>query len=104
MESASSEPNPLLPYPTTVKYPLDAITLSAKKVVVIPPMSAGVPQEVPGRTVGVTLLLAPDALEVPTAFVAVTVNVYGVPVVKPVTVIGELEPVAVMPPGEDVTV
>ena len=35
---------------------------------------------------------------------AVTVNVYVVPVVKPVTVIGELVPVAVMPPGDDVTV
>ena len=40
----------------------------------------------------------------PLAFVAVTVKVYGVPFVSPVTVIGEEEPVAVMFPGEEVTV
>jgi hypothetical protein len=45
-----------------------------------------------------------DAEDVPDAFVAVTVNVYAVPFVNPVTVIGLLEPVAVTPPGEDVTV
>jgi hypothetical protein len=36
--------------------------------------------------------------------VAVTVNVYAVPLVRPVTVMGEAEPVAVMPPGLEVTV
>jgi hypothetical protein len=51
-----------------------------------------------------TLLLAELAVDVPKAFVAVTVKVYAVPVVRPVTVIGELVPVAVMPPGDDVTV
>lgn len=35
---------------------------------------------------GVTLLLATDATLVPTAFVAVTVKVYAVPFVRPVTV------------------
>jgi hypothetical protein len=30
--------------------------------------------------------------------------VYAVPVVNPVTVIGDEEPIAVMPPGLDVTV
>jgi hypothetical protein len=36
--------------------------------------------------------------------VAVTVNVYAVPLVKPETVIGEEEPVPVKPPGLEVTV
>jgi hypothetical protein len=53
---------------------------------------------------GVTLLLAADAAEVPLALVALTVNVYSVPAVKPETVIGEDEPVPVAPPGEAVTV
>ena len=48
-----------------------------------------------------------DATEgklVPCKLVAVTVNVYVVPFVRPVTVMGEPAPVAVIPPGEDVTV
>jgi hypothetical protein len=36
--------------------------------------------------------------------VAVTVNVYDVPFVRPVTVIGDDAPVAVNPPGFEVTV
>jgi hypothetical protein len=35
---------------------------------------------------------------VPIAFVAVTSQVYGVPLVKPATVIGLLEPLPVCPP------
>jgi hypothetical protein len=46
---------------------------------------------------------AAEAADVPLALVAVTVNVYATPVVKPVTVIGD-EPVAVIPPGLDVAV
>jgi len=53
---------------------------------------------------GVTLLEAPLAGPVPVAFVAVTVNVYAVPFVKPETVIGEDDPVPVKPPGLEVTV
>jgi hypothetical protein len=53
---------------------------------------------------GVTLLLAALAGPVPNAFVAVTVNVYEVPFVRPLTVMGEAEPVPVTPPGLDVTV
>jgi hypothetical protein len=41
---------------------------------------------------------------VPNEFVALTVKRYAVPEVKPVTTIGEDDPVAVNPPGEDVTV
>ncbi len=46
----------------------------------------------------------PDAAEVPAEFVAVTVNVYAVPVAKPVTTIGLDDPEAVCPPVFDVTV
>jgi hypothetical protein len=41
---------------------------------------------------------------VPLALVAVTVNVYAVPAVNEITVIGEDAPAAVMLPGDDVTV
>ena len=58
----------------------------------------------PGTVAGVTELEAEEALPVPTMFVAVTVNVYGVPLVRPVTVIGELAPVPVIDPGLEVTV
>jgi hypothetical protein len=36
--------------------------------------------------------------------VATTVKVYAVPFVNPVTTLGELAPVEVKPPGEEVTV
>ena len=52
---------------------------------------------------GITLLLAELAADVPFALVAVTVNVYDVPSVKPETVIGE-DPVPVNDPGLDVAV
>ena len=48
-------------------------------------------------------MLAELAIEVPFEFVAVTVNVYAVPSVSPLTVIGDV-PVPVSPPGEDVAV
>ena len=47
---------------------------------------------------------ADEASDVPTELVAVTVNVYAVLFVKPVTVKGEDAPDAVKPPGLDVTV
>jgi len=58
-----------------------------------------------GAAAGVTALLSAEAAEVPVAFVAVTVNVYAVPLVSPVTV-HEMAPVVVQvrPPGEAVTV
>jgi hypothetical protein len=58
----------------------------------------------PGTVAGVTLLEDADAGPVPTELVAVTVNVYAVPLVKPATVIGLTVPVWVFPPGEDVAV
>ena len=57
-----------------------------------------------GTVAGTTELLVPDEELVPTAFVAVTVKVYVVPLVNPVTVKGEAPPVAVKPPGLEVTV
>ena len=60
----------------------------------------------PGTVAGVTELLADDAaLVVPAPLVAVTVKVYAVPLVRPVTM-QLVAPVVVhcLPPGEDVTV
>lgn len=50
------------------------------------------------------MLLALEALEVPAALVAVIVNVYDVLGSRPVTEMGDVVPVAVIPPGLDVTV
>lgn len=50
------------------------------------------------------LLDAADAEETPFAFVAVTVKVYEVEGLNPVTEIGLDKPVAVTPPGEEVAV
>ena len=53
---------------------------------------------------GVTLFEAFDAGPVPALLDAVTVNVYAMPFVRPVTVSGEEGPVDVTPPGLEVTV
>jgi hypothetical protein len=53
---------------------------------------------------GIIELEAVLARPVPLAFVAVTVKVYAVPLVSPVTAIGLAEPMAVKPPGLEVTV
>ena len=42
----------------------------------------------PGTEAGVTLLDGADDEPVPTAFLALTVNVYAMPLVNPLTVIG----------------
>ena len=54
--------------------------------------------------IGVTLLDALEAKPVPAEFVAVTLKLYSVPLVRPNTVNGEPAPLAVKPPGLDVTV
>jgi hypothetical protein len=89
-----------------IKIKLPAGTASVSVIVgeVVEGLLAEVPRLVTRANVGVTLLLAALAGPVPVALVAVTVKVYAVPVVSPVTVIGEDEPVAVMPPGLEVTV
>jgi hypothetical protein len=62
------------------------------------------PETVIGLT-GDTELDAEDApLPTPIPVFVVTVKVYDVPLVKPVTVIGEDEPVPVSSPGLEVTV
>ena len=48
--------------------------------------------------------MAEDELPNPAALVAVTVNLYWVPLVKPVTVIGLEPPLTVIPPGLEITV
>jgi hypothetical protein len=84
-------------------------------VITDPPFEAGADQETltlpsaaspatfvgaSGAVAGVTELLATEAVLVPYALVAVTVNVYPVPFVRPVTVIGDEPAVAVCPPLE----
>jgi hypothetical protein len=61
----------------------------------------------PGVVYGVTALEAVEALEVPTEFVAVTVKVYALPGVRPVTMCeSDVVPalLSVPPAGLDVTV
>src|SRR5260221_13359207 len=58
----------------------------------------------PGTTFGVTAFDGAEGAPVPTALVAVTVKVYVVPLVRAVTRIAEAVPVAVTPPGLEVTV
>ena len=62
------------------------------------------PVGAPGIVAGVAADDAALAAPVPTAFVAVTVKVYAVPLVNPVTTSGLLLPLAVAPPGEAITV
>ena len=57
-----------------------------------------------GVVAGVTELLVFEIVLVPTAFVAVTLKVYAVPLARPVIVIGDEPPVAVKPPTFEVTV
>ena len=56
------------------------------------------------RFAGVTLLDAAEAGPVPAELAAVTVKVYAVPLVRPVTTSGLPAPDAVNPPGLDVAV
>ena len=58
----------------------------------------------PGTVTGTTALDEVDAEPVPTLLVAVTVNVYEVPLVRPVTVQLVVDDVHVRPPGDEVTV
>jgi hypothetical protein len=58
----------------------------------------------PGGAAGTAAPEAAEATDVPSAFVAVTVNVYDVPLVRPATVHEVDEVVHVFDPGEDVTV
>ena len=68
------------------------------------PATAVTPVGAPGVVAGTTELLGLELELVPFAFVAVTVKVYVVPFVRPVTVIGDEPPVAVCPPTSELTV
>jgi hypothetical protein len=68
------------------------------------PATAVTPVGAPGTVTGVTEFDAVDDALVPIAFVAVTVNVYAVPLTRPVTVIGEPLLEAVNPPVFEVAV
>ena len=57
-----------------------------------------------GVVAGVIVFVAPDAVLVPTEFVAVTVKLYELPFVRPVTTIGDEPPYAINPPVFEVTV
>jgi hypothetical protein len=104
-----------LAVPVTV-WPAEDVTVYP--VIVLPPLDAGALKDTvawalpaaadtlvgaPGTVAGVTLLEAVEAGPVPTELVAVTVKVYAVPLVSPVTVMGLAVPVAVWP-AEEVTV
>ena len=52
----------------------------------------------PGTVAGVTLFEAAEAAPLPTALVALTVHVTATPLVRPVTVIGDVVPVALCVP------
>lgn len=70
------------------------------------PAVALTPVGAPGAVAAcaVTAFEADDAALVPVPFAAVTVNVYDVPPVSPVTVHGDEPAVHVSAPGDDVTV
>ena len=90
-------------------------------MIALPPLAAGAVQETraealpavavtpvgaPGTVAGVTGADGSEAAPVPTPLVAVTVKVYEVPLVRPLTVqeSGPLDQVQVLESGEDVTV
>ena len=83
--------------------PLEAGGVNATVACALPAVAVPI-VGAPGTVAGVTLFDGAEASPVPTAFVAVTVNVYAVPLVRPVTVMGEAVPLALMPPGEEVAV
>lgn len=106
----------MVPEPTVA--PLASDDAQVYPVIALPPF-AGADQEtvsasaavvtvgaegVAGTVVAVIEAEADEGLEVPDAFVPVTVKVYDVLDCSPSTVIGDDEPLAVYDPGEDVTV
>ncbi len=93
-------------------YPIIGVPPSeagAEKVTVaeaLPP-TATTPVGAPGRVIGVTLFEGAEGTLFPAMLVATTVNVYGVPFVRPVMVwVSAVVPalVSTPPPGLDVTV
>nr|WP_229708421.1 hypothetical protein [Knoellia flava] len=70
-----------------------------------PPVTVGMALVRTCGTVGITTALGDELGEVPIALVAVTVNVYAVPLLSPMTVQARAPVVVqVLPPGLEVTV
>jgi hypothetical protein len=84
--------------------PVPALTVTVADVA--PATAAAGVGGVPGAAIGLTLFDAVEAVEVPAPFVAVALKVYGVPLVRPVTVheVAGLVTVQVRLPGVEVTV
>ena len=78
--------------------------MKAVEAAPIPPPDGPVSVKLEAGATGVAAVEAPDDPPVPIAFVAATEQVYAVPLVRPETLIGLADPVAVMPPGSHVTV
>jgi hypothetical protein len=77
----------------------------AVSVGVVPKLCApGLAKVIVCAAIGVTLLDALEAEPVPAELVAVTLKLYAVPLVRPATVKGDAAPLAVRPPGLEVTV
>ena len=93
-------------YVVTAEPPLDAGAVNATVADVDPAAATAPMVGAPGTVAGVTGAEAADAAEVPPAFVAVAVNVYAVPLVRPVTSQDPDSPVTVHVPaaGDAVTV
>ena len=83
--------------------PSEAGTVKATLAWALPAVATGL-VGAPGTILGITAPDATEATEFPAALVATTVKVYDTFVVNPVTTKGEPAPVAVLFPGEDVTV
>jgi len=92
---------PVIAEPPLLTGAVNVIEAWAFPAVAVP--IVGAPGTVVGGA-GVTEFEAELGELVPLTFVAVTVNVYAVPLVRPVTEIGLVEPVPVKLPGFDVTV
>jgi hypothetical protein len=90
-------------YPVIALPPLDAGAVKLTVACALPPTAVtavGAPGAV---AIGVMLLDATDAAPLPKAFMAVTVNAYAIPLVRPGTMIGLAPPMAVIFPGAEVT-
>jgi hypothetical protein len=72
-------------YPVIRDPPVVAGAIHETRAWVLPAMAVTA-VGAPGTVLGVTVALAVDATEDPAALVAVTVNLYAVPLVRPVTV------------------
>ena len=90
-------------YPVIALPPLDAgaVQLTTDDALATDPET---PVGAPGVVTGVTDADAVEAAEFPAALVAITVNVYAVPLVRPVTVQEVVALVQVNAPGDEVTV